>query len=82
MIVVLTYGGTLSLAWYACFMTLLAEAPWYGLLIYCFMSLFAVPALLAGIPWVIYLVYKGFIDFLFEARKDFTVDVEPVDPPV
>ena len=46
------------------------------------MSLFAVPALLAGIPWVIYLVYKGFIDFLFEARKDFTVDVEPVDPPV
>ena len=36
---------------------------------------------LAPIPWI-YFIYKGFIDFLFEAWKDFTVDVEPVDPPV
>jgi len=82
MIILLTFGGTLSLVWYTLFMTLLAEAPWYGFSIYCFISLFVIPALLAGIAWTIYVVYKGFIDFLCEARKDFTVDVELVDSPV
>ena len=71
----------MSLAWCS-FMNPVKEAPWYGLLIYCSVSLFGIPGLLVATAEVIHFVYKGFIDFLFEAWKDFTVDVELVDPPV
>ena len=62
-------------------MNMLEKFPWYGLLIYFFVSLFVIPALLVAIAVVIYFVYKGFIAFIFEAWKDFTVDVELVDSP-
>jgi len=64
-------------------MKMLEKSPWYGLLIYVFfVRLFVIPWLLAAIAVVIYFVYKGFIAFIFEAWKDFTVDVELVNSPV
>jgi hypothetical protein len=70
----------MSLAWRSVFMDMLEEFPWYGMLIYFLISLFVIPVLVMAIAVVIYFVYKGFIAFIFEAWKDFTVDVEPVDP--
>jgi len=81
-ILMLFYIVALSWGWYYLFMKLLEEAPWYGLLIYFLISLFVIPALLVAIAGGIYFVYKGFIAFIFEAWKDFTVDVELVDSPV
>ena len=59
------------------FMNLLEEAPWYGWLIYIFIACFVIPALLVATSVVIYFVYKGFKNFLFEAWKYITVDVDP-----
>ena len=80
--IVLIYCVTFSLAWCASFMSLLEEGPWYGLLRYLLNSLLVIFLLLLAIAGIIFLICKGFIDFLSEARKDFTVDVEQVDPPV
>jgi len=81
-IMMLIYIAALSLKWYSLFMKLVEAAPWYGLLIYFLISLFMIPALLVAIAGGIYFVYKGFIAFILDAWKDFTVDVELVDPPV
>jgi len=76
----LFYCLALSLGWYFLFMNLLEEGPWYGLLIHFLISPFMVPGLVVAIAGIIYIACKGFIDFLFEAWKDFTVDVERFDP--
>ena len=81
-IIVLFYLVAMSLAWRSLFMRMLEKFPWYGLLIYFFVSLFVIPGLLVAIAVVIYFVCKGFVAFIFEARKDFTVDIELVDSPV
>jgi hypothetical protein len=76
MIFVLIYCVASSIGWYSLFMNALGGAPWYFLFCYFLASLFVVPAFLGAIAGVIYFVCKGVIDFLFEAWKDFTVDVE------
>jgi hypothetical protein len=67
-------------------MNLLEEGPWYMILYISLFhhsgSLFVIALILLAIAGIIFLVCKGFIDFLFEAWKDFTVDVEQVDLPV
>lgn len=82
MIIVLIYCVILSLGWYSLFMNLLEEDPWDGLLFYFLIFLFVIPGYVVAIVGVIYFVYKGFKAFIFDTWKDFTVDVEPVDPPV
>jgi len=69
-----------SLACYFSVMNSLEEGPWYGFLGYFLISLFIVPWLVVVIAGTIYIACKGFMDFLFEAWKDFTVDVERFDP--
>jgi len=81
-IIILIYIVALSLIWYSLFLHLLEEAPWHGLLSYFLISLFLIPALLPHTAGLIYLVYKIPVDFLLDAWKDFTVDVEKIDPPV
>ena len=80
--IVLIYLVTFSLAWCSPFMNLLEEGPWYISLIYLSRSVFIIPLLLLAIIGIIFLICVGFINFLFEAWKDFTVDVEQVDLPV
>jgi len=80
--IVLIYCVTFSLAWCSAFMQLLEEGPWYDLLRYLLDSFLVILLLPLAIAGIIFLICKGFIDFLFEAWKDFTVDVEQVDPPV
>jgi len=72
----------LSLAWYDPFMGLLEEGPWYDWLIYFSASLFVIPGVVVVITTATYSVYIDFIAFLFDAWKDFTIDVEPVNSPV
>jgi hypothetical protein len=77
MIFMLICSVAFSLGWYYLFMNALGGgAPWYFLFYYFLASLFVVPAFLGAIAGVIYFVCKGVIDFLSEAWKDFTVDVE------
>ena len=81
-IIVLIYFVTFSLAWCSPFMDLLEKGPWYISLFYLSRSLFVIPLLLLAIAGIFFLICKGFINFLSEAWKDFTVDVEQVDLPV
>ena len=79
--VVLLYLIAMSVALRSFFMKMLEKSPWYDLVILFFGSLLLIPLLVVAIAGVIYFVCKGVIDFIFDAWKDFTVDVELVDSP-
>jgi hypothetical protein len=63
------------LVWYSLFMTLGEASPWYALLIFFSISLPIMPVVF-GIT-MIQSGYRGVVNFILEAWKDFTVEIKP-----
>jgi len=71
-----TYFLSIILAMYSISVQLLNESPWYELLL-CFSVIIpVVPSFAACTAATVYFGFKGVVDYLLEAWKDFTVDIE------
>ena len=77
MIVMLAYCLCLSLGLYSMFVNLLNESPWYGLLLFCLLSIPFVASIVVCTIATVHAGYTGTVSCISEAWKDFTVDIEP-----
>ena len=76
-IVMLALCLSLSLVLYSVFMNLLNESPWYGLLLFCLISIPFAASIVLCTTAAVHAGYKGPVDCISEAWKDFTIDIEP-----
>ena len=58
-------------------MNLLNESPWYGLLLFFLISIPVAASIVVFAAVMVHAGYKGTLDYISEAWKDFTVDIEP-----
>ena len=77
LLLMLAYCVCLSLTLYSVFMNLLNESPWYGLLLFFLISIPVVASIVVFTAAMVHAGYLGTVDYILEAWKDFTVDVEP-----
>jgi len=82
MIVILMFCVCVSLALHSFFLYLLKESPWYWLLLFVSISLPLVAGTVVFITVMLHSTYQGVVYYFLEARKDFTVDIEPGGVPV
>ena len=69
---------TLSLGLYSFFMNLLKEpTPWYVFLVFFVLSIPLVASIVVSTAGSVYLVCNIFRNYILNAWKDFTVEVEP-----